>query len=133
VLVILAVWGFGLPVAAGAWRRRRQGHTPADRVTGAWSDATLALALVGAPRRPAETPLEHAARAWKLTGIDRTSLTDLAGAATRAVYAVSTVDDAVASNAERLRHEIAARARDRATWKTRMRARLDPRVAGTLR
>ena len=94
--------------------------------------AECELDLIGVGRRDSETPLEHAYRAWKMTGIDRDSLRWLANAATRAVYASESLDEATAHESERIRGDVTDRVRARASWTTRLRAHLDPRTAAAL-
>ncbi len=133
-VVLLAVaWFVAMPRLSAALTRRRRGHSPADRITTAWREAVLALGVLGAGRKDTETPMEHADRAWKLTGIDHNSLRSLANAATRAVYASDILDDRAADESERLRREVAERVRARASWSTRFKARMNPKTAHAFR
>ena len=93
-----------------------------------WQQATAALGAVGAPRRPHETPGEHATRAWRLIGIDERALDELAAQATAAAYRPE-VPDHMAERSSVLRSQIVKMLRNQMTWKTKFRAHVDPRLA----
>jgi len=79
------------------WRRRRRrtaAADPSERILVAWSEVCDALARVGAARRPAETPQEHARRVGSsLGGTDESRLRALAAVATEAGYAEAPLDE----------------------------------------
>jgi transglutaminase-like putative cysteine protease len=134
VLGVLALWTLLMPPiarAAARWSARRLA-SPADEVVAGWRRATIALGLVGARRRLSETPSEHAARAWRMTGIDEKSLRDLARRATVATYAADHVDAQDAATATALARRIGRLVLRRAPRGVRLLARLDPRRAAVL-
>lgn len=128
----VVVWAIVMPPVARRMSRRRAAATPADQVVAGWQRATIAIGVLGAARRPNETPLEHAARAWRMTGVDEKSLHDLAEQATVATYASGKVGADDADTAIRLASRIGRLAHDRSSWATRLRARFDPRLAAAL-
>jgi hypothetical protein len=93
----------------------------------AWDEVGEALAAAGVPRRPAETPVEYAARAAGVEGSDPTALAGLASRATEAGWAAEAVDedDAVAAVAAAAAVEHGLRARR--SWGERLLAVVDPR------
>jgi hypothetical protein len=130
-LLAVGLWVLLMPPlvrSAVRWRRRR----PEDRVLGAWRAAATALGAIGAGRRPGDTPLEHAKRAARLTGLDPASLAELAGYATRTVYSTNEAGPRVATRAEELRRYVVSATRDLTPWQARWRARLDPRRVARL-
>ena len=135
LLVVLGVpllWAIAMPPLARLVARRRIGSSPAEQIVAGWRRATTAIGLIGAARRPNETPLEHAARAWRMTGIDEKSLHDLAQQATIATYASDRIGPDDVAVATRLASRIGRLAHDRSAWPTRLRARFDPRLAAAL-
>jgi transglutaminase-like putative cysteine protease len=139
VLLILGVLGAAvyvwLRVLPDALRRRRQrlvGDEPADRVLHAWGDTTVLLAVVGAGRRPDETPLEHAERTRSVVstfGIDHDALEQLAHTATRALYARESIDPARATECLHIAAAVGRALITNAPAKVRVRMWLDPRLA----
>jgi hypothetical protein len=81
------------------WRRRRAARTTSGRVLVAWEEVGEALAAVGVPRRPAETPLEYADRAAGTAGLEPALLRSLAQQATEAGWAADAVDEDAAAEA----------------------------------
>jgi len=133
-----AVYGW-LRVLPDALRKRRLrlgGDEPADRVLHAWQDATVLLGVLGVPRRPDETPLEHATRtrtAVSTFGLDHDALEHLANNATRALYARESVDPARATDCLQISAALGRAVMAHAPTKVKLRIRLDPRLAATLR
>ncbi len=134
VLVLAAVillglaWMLLMPPIARRVHRSRHHRSPAESVVDDWQQATAALGAVGAPRRPHETPGEHATRAWRLIGIDERALDELAAQATAAAYRPE-VPDHMAERSSVLRSQIVKMLRNQMTWKTKFRAHVDPRLA----
>ncbi|MGD9702086.1 MAG: DUF3488 and DUF4129 domain-containing transglutaminase family protein [Acidimicrobiia bacterium] len=132
VLAAVAVWAVLMPPIARFVTRRGRRRSPAEQVVAGWRRATAALALIGARRRPSETPTEHAVRAWKMTGIDEKSLQDLAHSATLAAYASDHVAESDADTAVLLASRIGRLVEHRAPFSVKLLARLDPRRAAVL-
>jgi transglutaminase-like putative cysteine protease len=130
-LALVGTWALVMPPLV-QWVVRRRRRRPAERVVGAWNAAATALGLVGAARRPSDTPIEHANRAARLTGFDPVTLRELAIGATTAVYSPRSVDASTASRCERLRRYVVTNAREFTPWSARVQARLDPRMAARL-
>ena len=132
VLAAIGLWALLMPPIARLIVRRSRRRPPAERVVAGWRRATAAMALLGARRRPNETPVEHATRAWKSTGIDEKSLRDLADRATVATYASDHVTAGDADAAVLLASRIGRLVERRAPFAVRVVARLDPRRAAVL-
>ncbi|HEY5875738.1 MAG TPA: transglutaminaseTgpA domain-containing protein [Ilumatobacteraceae bacterium] len=132
VLAAIGLWALLMPPIARLIVRRSRRRPPAERVVAGWRRATAAVALLGARRRPNETPVEHATRAWKSTGIDEKSLRDLADRATVATYASDHVTAGDADAAVLLASRIGRLVEHRAPFAVRVLARLDPRRAAVL-
>ncbi|MCI3949863.1 MAG: hypothetical protein K0R11_1797, partial [Acidimicrobiales bacterium] len=92
-----AVVGWVLLVGVATWarrtRRRRGARTTSGRVLVAWDEVLEALTAAGTPRRPAETPVEYAARAGGDAGVDPARLRLLAARATEAGWAADALDE----------------------------------------
>lgn len=121
-----------IPVAKASRRRRRRAAaaTPADRVWVAWTEAADAVARAGAPRRPAETLDEHAARAGPGAALPdgaATALASLARHATEASYAAGALPVAVAERAAADAEAVEAAVRAQASRRQRLAWTLDPR------
>jgi transglutaminase-like putative cysteine protease len=137
-LVILAiVAGLGAvglalvpPVRALRRRRRRAAATtPRDRVLLAWEEAEEILAVAaGLPRRPAETPLEYAARVTSSAELDRALMSHLARDTMAARFSAAGVDETVADEAETVTAGLRRTLLDRATTAQRVRWAVDPRT-----
>ncbi|MGE0795073.1 MAG: DUF3488 and DUF4129 domain-containing transglutaminase family protein [Acidimicrobiia bacterium] len=123
------VWLLGMTVARQLVRRRRRhgADGPAQLVLVAWREAIGALDRAGLPRRPSETPAEYARRAGEsgLTAPD--GITELARAATAAVYGGRTMADTAAARAVELADGIAGEVDDAIGRRRRMKIRFDPR------
>jgi len=86
LLVVLATW-------VRRTRRRRAARTTSGRVLVAWDEVGEALTAAGVPARPAETPLEYAARAAGEAGVDPGRLRSLAVRVTEAGWAADAMDE----------------------------------------
>ncbi|HEV2768279.1 MAG TPA: DUF3488 and transglutaminase-like domain-containing protein [Acidimicrobiales bacterium] len=135
LLAVLAVvgvpvtWAGALALLARRRRRRRRAAatTPGERVLVSWAEVGEALAQVGAPPRPWETPVEYAQRAGGATGIDPGTLTSLAAVTTAAGYGPHGVDDDVARQAAESAATVERRVGERLDRRARVRRALDPR------
>jgi transglutaminase-like putative cysteine protease len=120
-----------LLVTGGTWarrtRRRRAARTTSGRVLVAWGEVGEALAAVGVPRRPAETPVEYAARAADVAGRDQAALHGLAARATEAGWAAEAVDEDDAVGAVAAAAAVEHGLRARRSWGERLLAVVDPR------
>jgi transglutaminase-like putative cysteine protease len=128
VLLLAGAWMLLMPPIARRIHRSRHHRSPAEAVVDDWHQATAALGAVGAPRRAHETPSEHATRAWRIIGIDERALDELAAQATAAAYR-PTVPQHLADRSAVLRSQIVKMLRGQMTWKTKLMAHLDPRLA----
>ena len=131
VLGLLALWALIVPFVA-RWRARRQLRSPAERVVGAWHRARTALTLAGVEDHADDTPVQFAIRADRAVPVDHRTVRTLADQVTKVVYAESDVDDTTAATMERLSVDVQHRCRDLQSWWTRLRMRLDPRLAWRL-
>ena len=131
VLGLLALWALIVPFVA-RWRARRQLRSPAERVVGAWHRARTALTLAGVEDHADDTPVQFAIRADRAVPVDHRTVRTLADQVTKVVYAESDVDDTTAATMERLSVDVQHRCRDLQGWWTRLRMRLDPRLAWRL-
>lgn len=79
-----------------------------------------------------DTPVQFAIRADRAVPVDHRTVRTLADQVTKVVYAESDVDDTTAATMERLSVDVQHRCRDLQGWWTRLRMRLDPRLAWRL-
>jgi transglutaminase-like putative cysteine protease len=132
ILVGLGAIGLALvpPVRAILRHRRRvAATTPRARVLLAWEEAEEILAIAaGLPRRPAETPLEYAARVTSPAALDREVMTTLAHDTMAASFSATGVDDAVAEEAEAVASGLRRTLLGRASTAQRVRWAVDPRT-----
>jgi hypothetical protein len=128
LLILLLAWMLLMPPIARRLHRSRHQRSPAEAVVDDWEQATAALGAVGAPRRAHETPGEHAMRAWRIVGIDERALDELAAQATAAAYRPS-VPQHLADRSSVLRSQIVKMLRNQMTWKAKLMAHIDPRLA----
>ena len=124
-----ALWIGAVAVGSTLHRRlrRSRARTPREQVEVAWTEVCEALASVGTPARPWDTPQELAARATGAQGADPTLLRGLAGTVTTAAFAADGIDDEHAERARAQADEIVAGITR--TWDGRQRLRnaIDPR------
>lgn len=126
-----ALWALLLPRVLRAVAARRAPQDPAERIRRAWERAAQAFKLIDLAPAVGETPIEHARRAERMTGIDRRTLNELALDATAAIYG-HVGDDIRASRAELLSANIVGAVRDRLNPRERAVAMFDPRRAALL-
>jgi hypothetical protein len=131
VLGAFAAWIYVLPRIAHAIQSRRRGRSATERIEHNWRRAARSLGLIGLAMRPGETPLEHATRIERKTGIDRHTLRALALAATAAIYG-HIGDDASAARSAELASEVIASVRRRMPLTRRLLVLADPRRADLL-
>lgn len=132
VLVIAAaVWALLLRMVLRALAARGAPTVPAERIKRAWERSVDAFALIGLAPAVGETPIEHARRAERMTGIDRRTLQELALDATAAIYG-GVGDEIRASRCELLSANILGAVRDRLSPLARAMALFDPRKASLL-
>ncbi len=127
LLVAISAWAVLMPIAARALARRRQ-HDEIDDVVGSWDRAARWLGIAGAPRQPEETPVEHAERAWRATGVGRDQVRELALEATRAMFKPTPPSSDVVEHCRELSRRVTKVVRDQLSWRDRLRARFDPRL-----
>lgn len=111
-------------------RRRRLARSPAERIWVAWTEAAEALARAGAPRRPAETLTEHAARAGAAAVLPAEAagaLDTLARTAAAASYSDGPFADAAARQASADAGTVEAAVNGMATRRRRLTWLVDPR------
>lgn len=121
-----------IPMAKASRRRRRRAGaaTAADRVWVAWTEAADAVARAGAPRRPAETLGEHAARAAPGAALPAgaaTALATLARDAAEASYAPGALPDEAAERAVADAAAVESAVNALATRRQRLTWMVDPR------
>ncbi len=109
--------------------RRRAAHSPTERLIESWRRASIALAGAGAKRREAETPLEYAERAWKMTGCDRAAVRRIAELVTNAAYGDREPSPELADEGDVTSRRLVRVLERRATGWERFRRRMDPRQA----
>ena len=131
VLAGLATAGLtGVPVVRALRRRQRRAAavTPQARVLVAWEEAEEILAVAaGLPRRPAETPLEYAARVAAAAPLDAGLLAGLARDTSAAGFSSTGVDDGIADRSEATVAQMRRTLLDRATRVQRVKWSVDPR------
>jgi transglutaminase-like putative cysteine protease len=131
LLVLAGAWAFALPRLVRARSRRRAAETAPGRIRQSWERAVHALDLLDLAPDLGETPIEHARRVEKMTGMDRRMLRELAAAATAAIYG-DVGDDVTSLRCELHSANIVGAVRDRLTTTNRFLAYIDPRRASVL-
>ena len=131
LLVLGGAWAFALPRLLRVLARRRTEATSAGRIRQSWNRAVDALDMLDLAPALGETPIEHARRVEKMTGMDRRMLRELAAAATAAIYG-NVGDDVTALRCELHSANIVGAVRDRLNAANRFLAYLDPRRASLL-
>ena len=128
IVVGSVAWVLLLPRITQSMRARRRGHTPKDRIEQSWIRATSSLGLLGLAPKTGETPIEHARRVERTSGIDRRTLRDLAAAATAAIYG-DVADEQTAERCENLSIEVIGTVRRRLSVRTKVAVMFDPCAA----
>ena len=103
----------------------------AEDIRRSWQRSTQALALLGVALYPTETPLEHANRAGRVSGVDGRILHELANQCTAAVYG-GIGDDDKATRCAELSAEVVQAVKERLGTRERMMAAFNPRLASLL-
>jgi transglutaminase-like putative cysteine protease len=130
VLAALA-WVALLPRVLARLAVRRRSADPVERIEAAWRRSAQALSLIGLEPKLGETPLEHARRAERLSGIDHRTLRELAVCATAAIFG-GVGDTGAAVRCDQLAHEVVAAVKLRMNPVEKAVTRLDPRRAKLL-
>ncbi|MFN0089081.1 MAG: transglutaminaseTgpA domain-containing protein [Acidimicrobiales bacterium] len=127
-----AAAAYSAAMPALAWARtsarRRRAARPAERVSLAWTEAAESLQALRVSASAAETPLEFAARAGQLTGLDRAELTGFAELATAARYADAAIGEAEVGQALDASRRVRGAVRSRASLGARLARIYDPRL-----
>ena len=131
LLVLGGGWAFALPRLLRIRARRRAASTAPARIRQSWERSIRALDLLELAPDLGETPIEHARRVEKMTGMDRRMLRELAAAATAAIYG-DVGDDITAQRCELHSANIVGAVRDRLNPTNRLLAYIDPRRASLL-
>lgn len=127
LLGAIAAWAVLMPIVTRALARRRY-RDEIDDVVDSWDRAARWLGIAGAPRQPEETPIEHAERAWRTTGVGRDQVRKLALEATRATFKPTSPSGDVVDQCRELSRRVIKVIRDQLSWRDRLRARVDPRL-----
>jgi len=125
------LWILLMPRMLALLRARRHHKSPLDSIEGAWQRSANALTLLGLGPTSGETPLEHARRAERMSGIDHRTLRELALCATAARYG-SIGNEVAAERCEQLSDDVVAAVKSRLPMQIRLATLLDPRRAGLL-
>jgi transglutaminase-like putative cysteine protease len=124
-------WALILPFVLRRARALHHAASPADDIYRSWVRSTHALALLGVTLRPTDTPLEHAARAARLSELDSHALFELARSCTAAVYG-GVGDAEKAKRSAELSNELVRAVKERLGTRERLLSRFDPRLARML-
>jgi transglutaminase-like putative cysteine protease len=128
VLVLGTLYVAFMPRAMKAVRTRRRRGTAVEQIVHNWQSCADALATIGLGPHTGETPLEHATRVERASGIDGRALHDLAYAATAAAYG-RLGDESMARRTRALSVTVVQAVRQRVEVRTLIAARFDPRLA----
>ena len=131
VVLLALVWIVLLPRVLAALAVRRRSTDAVERIEAAWRHSAQALSVIGLEPKLGETPLEHARRAERLSGIDHRTLRELAVCATAAIYG-GVGDNSAAIRCEQLAHEVVAAVKLRMNPVEKVVTRVDPRRAKLL-
>ncbi len=127
LIVVLGAWAVLMPLVVRHLARRRY-RNEIDDVVDSWDRAARWLGVAGAPRKPEETPVEHAERAWRATGVGRDQVRELALEATRATFKPTPPTPDAVDRCRQLSRRVITVVRDQLSWRDRLRARFDPRL-----
>jgi hypothetical protein len=120
-----------LPRVLAGLAARRRSNDPVQQIQAAWRRSARALSLIGLEPALGETPLEHARRAERLSGIDHRTLRELAVAATAAVFG-NVGNNSTALRCEQLADEVVAAVKLRLSPAEKAASKFDPRRAKLL-
>ena len=127
LLLAIVAWAVLMPIVTRVLARRRY-RDEVDEVVDSWDRAARWLGIAGAPRQPEETPVEHAERAWRTTGVGRDQVRELALEATRATFKPTPPSGDIVDRCRELSRRVIKVVRDQLSWRDRLRARFDPRL-----
>jgi transglutaminase-like putative cysteine protease len=125
------LWALALPVVLRRLRTVHRPPSPAEDIRRSWQRSAQALGMLGFAPRPDETPIEHASRAEKGTGIDGRTLSELANRCTAAVYG-GLGDEEKARRCAELSTEVVQAVKELLSTRERMISMFDPRRARLL-
>ena len=131
VIAVAALWALALPRVLRALADRRRPPGPAGRIRASWERTARAFELIDLGPNVGETPIEHARRAERMTGIDKRTLDQLARDATAAIYG-GVGDEDTELRCDRQSADIVSAIRSRLGPRERAFALFDPRRAGAL-
>jgi len=134
VLLILlgaGLWALLLPRIMRMIVWRHPPTSPTEQIEQSWQSAARALGVLNLAPAMGETPLEHAHRAERMTGLDRRTLRELAACATAAIYG-GVGDKQTAARCALLATTIVTGVKQRLNGGERFAARFNPRRAGQL-
>ena len=132
LLVVGAVlWALFLPRIMRRIVWRHAPTSPIEQIEQSWQSAARALGVLNLAPAMGETPLEHAHRAERMTGLDRRTLRELALCATAAIYG-GIGDKQTAARCALLASTIVTGVKQRLNGGERFAARFNPRRAGQL-
>jgi len=125
------LWALLLPRIMRAIVWRHTPTSPVEQIEQSWQSAARALGVLNLAPVLGETPLEHAHRAERMTGLDRRTLRELALCATAATYG-GIGDKQTAARCALLASTIVTGVKQRLNGGERFAARFNPRRAGQL-
>jgi transglutaminase-like putative cysteine protease len=134
ILLIFAaagLWALLLPRIMRIIVWRHPPSSPTEQIEQSWQSAARALGMLNLAPTTGETPLEHAHRAERMTGLDRRTLRELALCATAAIYG-HIGDKQTAARCALLSNTIVTGVKQRLNFGERIAARFNPRRAGHL-
>jgi len=131
VLLGAALWALLLPRIMRRIVWRHPPSSPTEQIEQSWQSAARALGVLNLAPAMGETPLEHAHRAERMTGLDRRTLRELALCATAAIYG-GVGDKQTAARCALLATTIVTGVKQRLNGGERFAARINPRRAGQL-
>ena len=131
IVLAMVLWAIAMPFVLRQRRKRHRAPDVAEDIRRSWQRSTQALALLGVALYPTETPLEHANRAGRVSGVDGRILHELANQCTAAVYG-GIGDDDKATRCAELSAEVVQAVKERLGTRERMMAAFNPRLASLL-
>ena len=131
LLFAAAIWAVIVPRIVRAFVWRKTPASPTVQIIRSWQSAARALGMIHLAPAMGETPLEHAHRSERMTGLDRRTLRELAMCATAAIYG-DIGDKQTAARCALLSATIVGGVKQRLNTGERIAARFDPRRAAQL-